>query len=332
MLTKMSDDTKMATIDNIKTGNRGYEFHCEYRNFPVTFVNAIRRILLSGIPTVVIRDVQILENTTQIPHEMLKHRMQMLPVNITPDDASAIREAKIELRILPEEKEGVRLITTDDFVIESNRPKILLKDRDFDTPILFIRVRPKESVHIKAGLALETENVSQVSVATTGWHVDPELLKEDRKKWIEQGNEPAVFDNFYYQKSYSRDENGRPNWIDMDIESIGVLSGKDLLKYAVGILRKKLEAYMKEAIESITREKEDSTYSIKLEQGGHTIGALLQEVIYNDMNVEFVSYDIPHPLRSTMVVRFHTKKTPESVLRTAIETIEEYCSVVEKAI
>lgn len=330
---EMSEEkTTMASVENLKTANKGFELYCEFKNFPVTFVNAIRRTCLSSIPTVVIRDVQILENTSQMPHEMLKHRVEMLPVNVKPDDAAAIRDAKIELRILGDKKEGIREITTDDFVVESNRGNILMKDRDFNTPILFLRLRPGESVHIKARLALETQNISQVSVGTTQWHIDPEKAKQDREKFIEAGGDPALFDNFEIQKSYSRDEKGRPNWIDLKLESIGVLTGKEILKYAVEVLRNKFQTYMKEAIENIAREKEEGTYTISLEQGGHTIGAMIQEVIYNDLNVDFVSYDIPHPLRNTMVLKIHTKKTPESILKAANETIEEYCRLVEKAV
>lgn len=327
----MSQNT-MAELKNVKTANKGYELHAEYVNFPVTFVNALRRLTLSGVPTVVIQNVQILENTTQIPHEMLKHRVEMLPVNITPDDTNAINNAKIELRVVKADKDMV--VTTDDFTKESDRPNILLKDRDFNKPILFLRLRPGESVHIKGTLGIESQHASQVCVSTTSWHVDPELLKEDRRKWVEEDKkDPAIFDNFYYQKSYSRDpETGRPNWFDMELESVGVLPAKEILRIAVKLLKKQVETYMKEALEKITRESEEGSYSIKLEQGGHTLGALLQEVIYSDLNVDFVSYDIPHPLRSTMVLRLHTKKTPESILKTASETVAKYCGIVENAL
>lgn len=330
---EMSEENTMARIENVKTANKGYELYFEFREFPVTFVNAIRRICLASIPTAVIRDVQILENTSQMPHEMLKHRVEMLPVNVKPDDASAIRDAKIELRILGEKKEGIREITTDDFVVDSNRGNILMKDRDFNTPILFLRLRSGESVHIRARLALESQSVSQVCVSTTQWHVDPERAKQDRKKFVEAGGDASLFDNFEIQKSYSRDEEtGRPNWFDFKLESVGILTGKEIVKYSVDVLRNQFQAYMKEAMESITREKEEGTYSIMLDQGGHTIGALVQEVMYNDLNVDFVSYDIPHPLRNTMVIRFHTKKAPESILKAANETIEEYCRLLEKAV
>jgi DNA-directed RNA polymerase subunit L len=282
---------------------------------------------------VVVRDVQILENTTQLPHEMLKHRMEMLPIKVSPTDSTTIKDAKIELRIQTDrEKEETRTITTNDFVIDSAHPNIIMKDRDLDTPLLFLRIRKGESVHIQARLALENDQVSQVCTATTGWHVDPELAKEARREFVEAGNDVRIFDNSLIQRYYSRDERGRPNWIDMRIESVGVLSAKDILAMAVSILRRQMETYIKEAIDNIQRESDEGTYSISLQQGGHTLGYIMQETIYRDANVNFVSYDIPHPLQNTMVLRFNTSKKPETILKTAYDTIEEYCSVVEKGL
>jgi DNA-directed RNA polymerase subunit L len=120
--------------------------------------------------------------------------------------------------------------------------------------------------------------------------------------------------------------------MDMKLESIGVLPAKEILRYGVAALRKRVEVYLKDALENITREKEPGSYSITLEQGGHTIGSLLQEVLFNDANIDFVGYDIPHPLRSTMVLRISTKGSPEKILRMAAETIYEYCTLVEKVL
>lgn len=320
----------MATIENIKAANKGYELSCELKNFPVSFVNGLRRILIGNLPTVVIRDVQILENTTQLPHEMLKHRVEMLPVNVLPTDAATIKDAKVELHILPEkEKDNIRTITTNDFTVESGREGLLMKDRDIGAPLIFLRVRKGESVHVKGRLSLENEQVSQVCTATTAWHIDPKLVEAARKEFVEQGNDVRIFDNSLVQRYYSRGDNGRPNWIDLHIESVGVMQSRDLLKMAVNILRKKVDEYVKEALDNIAREPDSGTYNITLEKGGHTIGYLMQEVIYSDSNVNFVSYDIPHPLRSTMVLRFNTSKKPESILKTAKDTIDEYCLVVE---
>lgn len=318
----------MATIENIKISNRGFELGCELRNFPVSFMNGLRRVLIGNIPTVVVRDVQILENTTQMPHEMLKHRMEMLPVKVSPLDSATIKDAKIKLQILPDPNAEIRTITTDDFV----RNETIMKDRDLGTPLLFIRVRKGESINIEGRLALLNDQVSQVCTATTGWHIDPELAKEARKAHIESGEDVRIFDNFLVQKYYSRDENNRPNWFDLNIESVGVLSSKEILKMGVAILKKQVDSYLKEALENIQKEADEGAYTISVDQGGHTVGYLMQEIIYKDANVSFVSYDIPHPLKKTMVLRFVTSKKPESILKIAKDTIEEYCSVVEKGI
>lgn len=324
---------KMASIENVKTKNNGFELTCELKKFPVSFVNGIRRVVLANIPTVVIRDVKILENTSQMPHEMMKHRVEMLPINVHPNDASTIKDAKIELRMrIDKDAKDVKVVTTNDFVVESGREKLLMHDRDLDTPILFLKLRPSEGVHIKGRLSVESENVSQVCLCTTAWHVDEELASAARKAFVDQGNDQRIFDNSLYQRFYSRGPNGRPDWFDLAIESVGVLQASEILKMATTILRKKVTDYVKEALENIQRENDEGSYTISLEQGGHTVGTLMQEVMYSDANVDFVSYDIPHPLRNTMVIRFHTKKSPESILKLAKDTIEEYCSVVEKGL
>lgn len=316
----------MAKVENMKITNHGFELYCELRNFPVGFVNALRRILITGIPRVVIRDVQILQNTSQIPHEMLKHRTERLPVNVPPSDSATIKDAKIELRIV--ENKEARTVTTDDFVVEAGREGLMMHDRDFDTPSLFLKLRAGELVHITGRLALDSENASHVCTASVKWHPDPERVKTDRKAHVDAGGDPRLFDNFLYQRSYSRDNKDRPNWVELSVESVGVLKSRELLTMAVQILRKRLDTYMAEALKNIKRENDTGTYSVSIEQGGHTLGALLQEIIYHD-EVEFVSYDIPHPLKNMMVLRFNTKKSPESVLTAAKKTIEEYCLLVE---
>lgn len=321
----------MTDFKIVKSSSDGLELTAEFVKFPVGFVNALRRIILSGIPTVVVRDVQILQNTTQLPHEMLKHRMEMLPINVSPEESGIIKDAKIELR-LPVIKEDA-IVTTEDFTVEAGREGVLMKDPEFNTPCMFLKVRAGEEVHITARLAVESEGVSQVETATTCWHVSPETAKEQRKIYLkEHEKDPSAgkyFDNFYVQRFYSRDERGRPNWFDLTIKSVGVLKAKQILQMAAQILRKRLDIYMTEAMKNIKHEKDENTYSVSLDMGGHTLGVLLQEVIYQD-EVQFVSYDIPHPLKPAMVLRFNSKKLPAKVLETAKKTIDEYCSAIEE--
>jgi hypothetical protein len=158
-----------------------------------------------------------------------------------------------------------------------------MNDRDLGTPILFLRIRPNEIIHIRGRLVVETKTASQVCTATSMWHIDEDRAKEDKREFVEddEGN-PVLFDKFYNQRSYSRDENGRPDWFDLNVESVGVIPAKQLVKMSAGVLRGLVDSYVKEALNSIERQK-DGEYRIQIKQGGHTVCALLQEVIYTNI-------------------------------------------------
>jgi DNA-directed RNA polymerase subunit L len=309
-------------MESFTLSKNGYRLDTEFKNVPVAFVNGLRRILLSEIPTVVIRDVQILDNSTKMIHEMLKHRVEMLPINVRPEEAAVIRDTKIELRYLPPatpdltRKSAVE-ITSDDFAIDGPRPGIILKDRDLDEPLYFMRLQPTESIHVKASLAVEMKGTSQVCVATFKNHIDQEIAKLDKDTFVatagDDDNERAmlakIFDNYEIQRSYARDDEGRPYWFDFAVESIGVTPAKDLLKQAALIFKKKIETWCENPIQR----EEGDWYSIETEEEGHTIGALAQILIYNQ-KVNYVSYRIVHPLLPKMIVRFSSKIAPEKVI------------------
>jgi len=325
-------------MESFKLSKNGYRLDTEFKNVPVAFVNGLRRILLSEIPTVVIRDVQILDNSTKMIHEMLKHRVEMLPINVRPDEAAVIRDTKIELRYLPPatpdltRKTAVE-ITTDDFAIDGPRPNIILKDRELSTPLYFMRLQPTESIHVKASLAVETKATSQVCVATFKNHIDPELALDDKLKYVKGEDEAEramlskVFDNYEIQRSYARDDEGRPYWFDFSLESIGVIPAKDLLKQAATIFKKKIETWCENPIQR----EEGDWYSIETEEEGHTIGALAQILIYNQ-KVNYVSYRIVHPLLPKMIVRFSSKIAPEKVIEKFKTEAVALCESILKSV
>lgn len=306
----------------LKLSLNGYRLDAEFRDVPVAFVNALRRILLSEIPTVVVRDVQILENTTHMIHEMIRHRVEMFPVNVRPDETGVLRDTKLELRLFPSDKE--RLVTTNDFAVSGPRKDVLLRDRDLDTDLLFMTVKPGEAIHIKAALGLG--NASQVCVATFKNHIDPTQAQLNKDTFVAEGGDPKVFDNFLIQKSYSTDEQGRPNWFDFAIESIGVVPAKDLLKQALHILKNKITEWSKTPIQR----HEPGWYSIESETEGHTLGNLAQQVMYAGGLVDFISYQVPHPMLPNMIVRFQTKVSPDKVVERFREESLALCESILK--
>ena len=85
----------------MKYSMNGYRLECEFKDVPIAFVNALRRILLHEMKVVIVRNVEIVENNTNLTNEMIKHRVEQIPVNVQPEDISTIRDTRLELRVQP---------------------------------------------------------------------------------------------------------------------------------------------------------------------------------------------------------------------------------------
>lgn len=304
-------------MENVRTSLRGYRLDAEFKSVPSSFVNALRRILLAELPVVVVSNVEILDNTTGLTHEMLRHRVEMLPVNVSPDETGAVRDTKLELRYLPSPDK--REVTSDDFVITGPKPNVLLHDRELDTPMFFLSLKPNESVHIRATLSIAPTGSSHVCVSTFRNHIDPEVAKVDRDTYILQSGEEEsvrreagrIFDAFHVQRSFHRNkETGRPDWFDFTIESIGAIPARDLLTRSATILKDKLTEWIKSPV---LREA-DGWYRMETEGETYTLGQLLQELIYAGGLVEFVSRDTGHPLTPKLTIRFQSKTSPPEAI------------------
>jgi DNA-directed RNA polymerase subunit L len=249
---------------------------------------------------------------------MLKHRVEMLPVNVHPSEVGVIRDTKLQVHFDPS-PEADRLVTSDDFVVSgSTRKDVLLKDRDLGTPLLFLKLNvagkhPEDGLHVDATLGVDDTGSSQVCVATFKNHIDPERAKLDRDTYLmpEKGNQdPRIFDNHLIQRSFEQDEHGRPTRFDFTIESIGVVPARDLLKTALDVYSRKVTEFLKEPI----AKTDDGMHVIESLAEGHTLGCLAQALILESGLVDFVSYDPGHPLVPKLTLRFRTKVKAETVL------------------
>ena len=305
----------------------GYRLDMEFKEVPIGFVNALRRICLADIPTVVLTNIQILENTTSMTHEMIRHRVEMLPIRVLPEEAAILRDTKVELRFLsaPTERE----VTSDDFVVTGPRKEVLMHDRDLGTPMFFMLLKPGEALHIRATLGIQTTGASQVCVSTFKNHIDPQQAETDRKLYVETGGDPRVFDKFLIQRSYSKDETGRANWFDFAVESIGVAPAKDILTRAADILQGKITEWAKTPV----MREENGWYRMETEGETFTVGQLVQELMYSGGLVEFVSRDVGHPLVPKLTIRFQTKTIqPEAVVEKCKAQALALCENVLKSV
>lgn len=112
-----------------------------------SIVNAIRRTLLSSIPSVAFRtliddsDIRIVKNTTSLHNEFMLHRISMVPLYIDPQ--SFKKQYLFYLNVSESPDSPIRIITCSDFQIYPLKPDInpdditdlQLNNYDMDSPL-----------------------------------------------------------------------------------------------------------------------------------------------------------------------------------------------------
>jgi len=306
-------------IENIKEEDNILRF--TLKGVDVSFANAIRRIILSEIPTIVFKTMpyeenkaNIIENTTRLNNEIIKQRLSCIPIHITDLDLP-LKDYLLEIDV-ENKTDTMMIITTEHFKVKNKQTNKYLEEKDvrsifppYIPPsgkneyfIIFNRLRPKISEELpgeKLKLTCEfsidiAKNDSMFNVAGTcsyGYTPNPiqmqEELEKNKQKWKDEN------------KSKDEIENESKNWLlleglryvvknsfDFIIESVGVFNNDELILKACDILINKfiklfLQFEKDEIIIKSSINTMDNCYDIILENEDYTIGNILNYILYN---------------------------------------------------
>jgi len=282
----------------------------------VSIANALRRIILSEIPIVVIQtethatnQCAIEKNTSRLHNEILKHRLSMIPICIQ------------ELNLLPgkyileldetNDTENIMYITTEMFRIKNKETgKYLTKDetkRIFPpSPITnyyidFARLRPRisdtipgETIKLTADFSIGNARmnamynvVSKCSYGNTPNIVGIETSwSGQRDKLLSEG---ATKEEVEFQKRNFMLLDAQRQFVedsyDFVIQSVGIYDNITILQQGITILRQKF-AEMIQAIDSDTlvvlnsETTMDYCYDVILENEDYTTGKVLEYILY----------------------------------------------------
>ena len=171
--------SKVTSLISFKNEESGL-LYFTIENTNVSFVNAVRRTILSDIPTLVFHcfpddknDATFNTNTTRLNNEVLKQRLQCIPIHIN-DVSLPYQELVVEINV-KNDTENTMDVTTEHFRVKNEKTGKYLTDsviRKMFPPcpiteeyILFARLRPKvstilpgEELSIDAKMSLHTAN------------------------------------------------------------------------------------------------------------------------------------------------------------------------------
>src|SRR6056300_1129160 len=314
----------------------------------VSVANALRRTILSDIPTTVIyievyKDNQcnIEINTSRLHNEIIKQRLSCIPVHVEELDLLP-NNYILEVDVI-NETDSIIYVTTEDFRIKNkSNGNYLTKDETHrifpacprtNSYIDFVRLRPAmgnlpgEQLKLTAEFSLHTakEN-SMFNVVSTCAYGNSVELDKANTIWTEYENklksESATEDDIKMQKKnfYLLDAQRHfvENSYDYCIQSVGVYKNQQIVKMACKIILDKLSEMMIAIDSDIVpiRPSEttmENSFDIVLENEDYTLGKLLEYVLYSKY------YESEEILSFCGFKKFHPHDD-ESIIRIAYST------------
>lgn len=310
--------SKVNSLISFKNEENGL-LYFTIENTNVSFVNAIRRTILSDTPTLVFNcfpdnknNATFNTNTTRLNNEVLKQRLQCIPIHIN-DVSLPYQELVVEIDV-KNDTENTMDVTTEHFRVKNEKTGKYLTDtitkKMFPSCpitkeyILFARLRPKvstiipgEELSINAKMSLHTasEDGSFNVASICSYRCSPDTIAQDSAWQKELANMPEeektnastlemLKKNWYNHKGlryYKADS------FDFKLESIGVFSNTELIRKACDIIIESIESLSdKAAGELLPVEKSISTIKnavdIKLENIDYTIGKIIECVLHDN--------------------------------------------------
>lgn len=328
-------------ISNTNVSGNTINFTLE--NVNVSIANALRRIIITDIPVVVLKtfpenenECTIFKNTTRMNNEIVKQRLSCVPIHI--DDMQFPIDTYI-LEINEENtEENIRIITTEHFKIKNiqndqylprDKVKTIFPPNALTKQYIdILRLRPKisdeiagESIHLECKFSISSAKFDSMFNATSTCifsntpdndKIESEWQKEEQKLKSTLNNEEKLViekDNFmllHGQRIFVKDS------FDFNIESIGIYPSITLIDKGCDILIEKFTTFLKDIQENTELIYPSPTtipnsYDIKLINEDYTIGNVLEfylySMFYETNKLSYCGFKKFHPHDNYSVIR-----------------------------
>ena len=253
-------------------------------NIDVSYVNAMRRTILSDIPIVVFKTTpyeenksNIIINTSRLNNEIVKQRLSCIPICIKNLEEFPIKNYLLELDVENKTDTSI-IVTTKDFKIKDISKNTYLEDnavKQLFPPYIpptgngeyyidFLRLRPKLTDEIPGerikltcefsiGTSREDSMFNVTGTCSYGFTPNPEKIEEQleirKQKWKDEGMSEKQIK--FEADNWKLLEGMRyviKNSFDFIIESVGIYDNEDIIIKSCIILYKKLSE-LKQSIE-----------------------------------------------------------------------------------
>lgn len=335
-----------------------------------SLANAIRRIILSEVPTPVFRTsgenkkVTWITNTTRMNNELIGQRLSCVPIHIKDTDFP-IESILVEV---DKKNDGdiIDFVTTGDFKIKDIKTDKYLTDaatRKIFPPnpltgdfIDLCRIRPRISddiagEHLKftcmldIGTAQQDNAFNVVATCSYGFTLDEGKIKKlhNEKKTELSKTETTKEDIEFALKDWMLLEAKRhyiPNSFDFMIETVGPFSNSSIVYKACDIMINKLRKFQntmnnQQDLISSSNTTIVNGYDITIPNEGYTLGKVIEYVLYSKYYGSVLTYcgfQKPHPHIDICKIRLGFKDAIEisNIVTYLVDVADDAIKVYEK--
>jgi DNA-directed RNA polymerase alpha subunit len=302
-----------TNISNVSEVGDVYKFSLS--NINVSLANALRRCILSDIPTLAFytenyEDNQCIVhvNTTRLHNEFLKHRLSCIPIHekdLTRLPGNYVLEIDVkndteQMIIITTEHFKIKDKATGNFISQDEVRKIFPANSKTMSYIDFARVRPQigdsipgEQLKLTAEFSVHTAKdnsmfnvVSKCSYRFTNDPIKTKSVWDEYENKLRADEYGADEIQIHKKNFYALDAERyyKPDSFDFVIQTIGVFDNIEIVKKACAVLQNRLVDMIK-AIDSnmipinISETTVENSYDIILENEDYTLGPVLEYLL-----------------------------------------------------
>ena len=301
-------------ISNVRTENGFLKFSLLDCNMSIA--NALRRIMISDIPTFVFRTypysenkAEVTHNTTRFHNEIIKQRLSCIPIHIDDMDFP-YKDYVIEVDV-KNDTDNILYVTTKDFKIKNIKTDVYSDEsavRAIFPPsaitgdyIEFARLQPKlsenidgERLTLRCGLdiGMASQDGAFNVISTCAYECTPDIQKANEvwkdKEAVMKKSEMSEAEIEFEKKNWFLLDAKRyyqPNSYDFTIESVGVFENIEIVIKACEIMISKCEKLLENLQHGkVTILPSETTlkngFAITLVNEDYTLGKVIEFYLY----------------------------------------------------
>lgn len=312
------------------------------KNVNVSLANAVRRTILSKIPTLAFitdthetNQCNIIENTSRLHNEILKQRLACIPIHGKDD---LIDKYILEVNVT-NDTDNIMYVTTEHFKIknketneylsEEKTRQIFPKNAMTQCFIDFARLRPKisdniTSESIKLTCEFSTSNAKYNGmysvVSKCAYSMTPDPVKQE-KAWetymkANISDDMTKEDIDFQKRNFDLLDAQRyvtEDSFDFVVQSVGVYENMEIVRYACAILQRDFISLIENIdsdMVSIVRSENNikNSFDFVLEDDDYTMGKVIEYILYEkyyqkEKRLTFCAFRKNHPHDKHSIIR-----------------------------